>query len=40
MVEGESKRLLVYGEPDEGADELWEISGEKRLGFLMTFRCF
>ena len=32
MVEGESKRLLVYGEPDEGTDELWEISGEKCLG--------
>ncbi|CAL1140658.1 unnamed protein product [Cladocopium goreaui] len=29
MVCGESKRLLAYGEPDEGGKELWEISNEK-----------
>eukprot|EP00438_Fugacium_kawagutii_P023565 Skav205172 [mRNA] locus=scaffold2773:217712:219865:- [translate_table: standard] len=29
MVCGESKRLLAYGEADEGGQELWEISNEK-----------
>lgn len=29
MVPGESKRLLAYGEPEEGTNEVWDFSNEK-----------
>ena len=33
MQAGESKRLLVYGEPEEGTNELWDFLDEKRPPF-------